>query len=152
MAALLAMSGVHCVARAEAPRPQDIPYDGTITLQVDASDVSRRLFRVHETIPVKPGELVLQYAKWLPGNHAPNGPIDQLAGPLISAGGKSVEWLRDPLDVYSFDVTVPKGVGALEIDLQFASPETAAQGRITMTPEMLGVQWEKMLLYPADTT
>jgi len=149
MAALLAMSGVHCVARAEAPRPQDIPYDGTITLQVDASDVSRRLFRVHETIPVKPGELVLQYAKWLPGNHAPNGPIDQLAGPLISAGGKSVEWLRDPLDVYSFDVTVPKGVGTLEIDLQFASPETAAQGRITMTPEMLGVQWEKMLLYPA---
>jgi predicted metalloprotease with PDZ domain len=149
LAALLAMSGVHCVALAEAPKPQDIPYDGTITLRVDASDVTRRLFRVHETIPVKPGELVLQYAKWLPGNHAPHGPIDQLAGLLISAGGKAVEWLRDPLDVYSFDVTVPKDVSTLEIELQFASPETSAQGRITMTSAILGVQWEKMLLYPA---
>src|SRR6185437_9663987 len=128
MAALLAMSGVHCVARAEAPKPQDIPYDGTITLSVDATDVSRRLFRVHETIPVKPGDLVLQYAKWLPGNHAPSGPIDQLAGLSITGGGRPMEWTRDPLDVYSFDVTVPEGVSSLELDLQFASPETTAQG------------------------
>jgi predicted metalloprotease with PDZ domain len=149
LAGLLAMMAVHCVAWADAPKPQDTPYDGTITLRVDASDVTRRLFRVHETLPVKPGELVLQYAKWLPGNHAPNGPIDQLAGLLISAAGQSVDWMRDPLDVYSFDVTVPQGVSTLEIDLQFASPESAAQGRITMTSEILGVQWEKMLLYPA---
>lgn len=149
IAAVLAASGVHCMALGETPKPQDTPYEGTITLSVDATDVSRRLFRVHETVPVKPGDLVLQYAKWLPGSHAPNGPIDQLAGPSITGGGKPVEWTRDPLDVYSFDVTVPKGVSSLELDLQFASPETAAQGRVTMTSEILGVQWEKMLLYPA---
>jgi len=149
IAAALALSGLHRVALGDAPKPQDTPYEGTITLDVDATDVSRRLFRVHEIIPVKPGALVLQYPKWLPGNHAPSGPIDQLAGPLITADGKSVEWMRDPLDVYSFDVTVPKGVTRLSLDLQFVSPDTEAQGRITMTTEILGVQWEKMLLYPA---
>ena len=104
---------------------------------------------MHETIPVKPGPLVLQYAKWLPGNHAPNGPIDQLAGLLITAGGKPLPWERDPLDVFSFRVTVPRDVGTLELDLQLLSPETREQGRITMTAEILGVQWEKLLLYPA---
>jgi predicted metalloprotease with PDZ domain len=149
IAAALAALNVHCAVSAEIPKPQDTAYEGTITLRVDATDISRRLFRVHETIPVKPGDLVLQYAKWLPGNHAPNGPIDQLAGPSITADGKPVEWTRDPLDVYSFDVSVPKGVGTLELDLQFASPEIPEQGRITMTAAILGVQWEKMLLYPA---
>ena len=137
------------VAANAAPPPRDIPYEGTITLRVDATDVVRRIFSVHETIPVQPGPLVLQYAKWLPGNHAPNGPLDQLAGLLITAGNQSVPWVRDPLDVFSFRLTVPQGVANLEVDLQFASPETREQGRITMTAEILGVQWEKMLLYPA---
>ncbi len=149
IAAVLAASGFQSVALSEAAAPRDVPYPGTITLRVDATDVSRRIFRVHETIPVKPGPLVLQYAKWLPGNHAPSGPIDQLAGPLITAGGQPLQWVRDPLDVYSFRVTVPKGVGTLELDLQVLSPETREQGRITMTAEILGVQWEKLLLYPA---
>ncbi len=149
IAASLVASCFQSVALGDAPAPQDTPYSGTITLRVDATDVARRIFRVHETIPVKPGELVLQYAKWLPGNHAPSGPIDQLAGPLITAGGKTLDWVRDTRDVFSFHVTVPKGVGMLELDLQFDSPEVRDQGRITMTPEILGVQWEKMLLYPA---
>jgi hypothetical protein len=106
-AASVAVIGFHSVALGEAPAPRDVPYGGTITLRVDATDVQRRIFRTHETIPVTPGVLVLQYAKWLPGNHAPSGPIDELAGPLISAGGKHLEWTRDPLDVYSFRVTVP---------------------------------------------
>ena len=137
------------VARSQVPTPRDAPYDGTITLRVDATDVGRRVFRVHETIPVQPGPLVLQYPKWLPGNHAPRGPVDELAGLLITAGNQSVEWTRDPQDVFSFHITVPGGVASLDVELQFVSPNTREQGRITMTSEILGVQWEKMLLYPA---
>ena len=33
--------------------------------------------------------------------------------------------------------------------MQHLSPTSGAQGRVTMTPEMLNIQWEKMLLYPA---
>jgi predicted metalloprotease with PDZ domain len=148
-AAVLAANGFQSVALGDAPAPRDVPFSGTIALHVDATDVSRRIFRVHETIPVKPGPVVLQYAKWLPGNHAPSGPIDQLAGPVITAAGQPLQWVRDPLDVYSFRVTVPKGVGTLDLNLQVLSPETREQGRITMTAEILGVQWEKLLLYPA---
>jgi predicted metalloprotease with PDZ domain len=149
IATALASTCALAAARSDIPPPRDTPYPGTITLRVDATDVARRIFRVHETIPVKPGPFALQYPKWLPGNHAPSGPIDQLAGPLIEAAGKPLAWIRDPLDVYTFHVTVPAGVTALEIDLQFVSPETKEQGRVTMTSEILGVQWEKMLLYPA---
>ena len=53
------------------PAAQDVPYPGTITLNVDATDTERGIFTVHETIPVsKTGDVALLYPKWLPGNHA----------------------------------------------------------------------------------
>src|SRR6266700_4810874 len=63
------------------PAPRDVPYPGTIQLTVDASDVTRAIFRVHEHVPVAaPGDFVLLYPKWLPGNHAPTGQINKVAG------------------------------------------------------------------------
>lgn len=55
------------------PAARDVPYAGTIALKVDASDVTRGIFRVEETIPVAAGPLVLLYPAWLPGAHAPQG-------------------------------------------------------------------------------
>ena len=74
------------------PAPQDIPYPGgTIQLSVDASQPAQGIIRVHEVIPVaKPGPLVLLYPRWLPGNHAPNGPISKFAGLVVHAGGTVV--------------------------------------------------------------
>src|SRR5215471_12200875 len=82
--------------------PQDRPYPGVIRLSVDASDVTRHIFRVRETIPVESGALTLLYPKWGPGTHGPVGRIDSLAGLVIRAGGEPVEWTRDTVDVYSF--------------------------------------------------
>jgi len=62
------------------PTARDIPYPGTIRLDIDASDTSRGIYRVVETIPVRPGPLTLLYPQWLPGNHGPSGPIASLAG------------------------------------------------------------------------
>ena len=64
----------------EIVAPRDAPFDGTIRLGVDATDVTRHIFRVTETIPVRSGPLTLLYPKWLPGTHAPGGRIDSLAG------------------------------------------------------------------------
>ena len=36
----------------EIPAPKDIAYPGTIKLAVDATDTTRGIFRIHETIPV----------------------------------------------------------------------------------------------------
>jgi predicted metalloprotease with PDZ domain len=130
--------------------PQDVPYPGVLTLSVDATDLPHAIMAVHETIPVAgPGPITLLYPRWLPGNHSPSGPIDKLAGLIVSAGGQRLEWTRDPVDVYAFHVEVPAGVSALDLDFQFLSPVSTREGRVVMTPEMLNVEWNAVALYPA---
>ena len=146
LAALLLATAAHAGG---VPPPRDVAYPGTLRLAVDATDIEHRLFRVHESLPVAPGPLTLLYPKWLPGNHAPTGPIEALAGLVISGGDRPIEWQRDPLDMYAFHVAVPRGITRLEISFEFASATDSAQGRRVMTPDLLGLQWEKTLLYPA---
>jgi predicted metalloprotease with PDZ domain len=136
-------------ANAAVPPPADVPYAGTIRLSVDATDVDRRIFRVHEEVPVAAGPLTLLYPQWLPGNHAPRGPIDKLAGLAIKGNGRPIEWKRDPVEVYAFHIEVPQGVASLSIDFDFLSPQDPAQGRVVMTPDMLNLQWNTVALYPA---
>lgn len=119
-----------------------------IRLQVDVSDTQRRLFRVEETIPVQAGPLSLLYPEWLPGNHAPRGPIEALAGLRIEGGGQAIPWTRDPLDMYRFRLQVPEGVVELKVRFDYATPMVREQGRIVATPEMIGLQWNAVLLYP----
>src|ERR1700674_5797148 len=133
----------------EIVAPNDRPFSGTISLGVDATDVTRHIFRVTETIPVASGPLTLLYTKWLPGPHSPAGRIDAFAGLMIQAGGRRVEWMRDTLDVYAFHVNVPTGATQLDVEFQFLSAGDGNQGRIVMTPEMLNLQWNSVTLYPA---
>src|SRR5437764_736014 len=73
------------------PAPRDIPYPGTIQLTVDASDVTRAIFKVHERVPVSgAGDLVLLYPKWLPGHHSPSGQIHKAAGFRATANGREL--------------------------------------------------------------
>jgi predicted metalloprotease with PDZ domain len=136
-------------ARADVPVPVDQPYPGTICLKVDATDLSQQIFRMHMSIPVQPGPLTLLYPQWLPGNHGPSGPLTQLAGLKLTANGKPVEWTRDPVQVFAFHLTVPEGATTLEAEYQYLSPLEGSQGRITMTDNILGVQWPSVTLYPA---
>lgn len=131
--------GFHASSGAEA---------APIQLHVDVSDTARRLFRVEQTIPVQPGPLSLLYPEWLPGNHAPRGPVEALAGLRIEAGGRPLAWSRDPLDMYRFRLQVPDGVSALQVRFDYATPMVREQGRIVSTPEMINLQWNAVLLYP----
>jgi len=145
----LAFGLVGNAALAAVPAPQDVPYQGTLQIKVDATDLARRIFRVHEVVPAQPGPLTLLYPQWLPGNHSPTGPIDKLAGLKISANGQPLAWKRDPLNVYAFHVEVPAGATALDVEFQYLTPQSKAQGRVVMTPEMLNLQWNAVSLYPA---
>ena len=132
------------------PEPRDIAYPGQLTVDVDARDTARGIFRVRQTIPVpQAGRTTLFYPEWLPGNHAPRGPIATIAGLRITAGGRPLRWVRDPAYVHAFHIEVPQGVRELDVEFQHLSPTEGGQGRIVMTPDMLNVQWEKMSLYPA---
>ena len=47
--------------------PADTPYPGTISLLVDLTNITDRVLNVHETIPVKAGEITLLYPSGFPG-------------------------------------------------------------------------------------
>ena len=144
--ALVIAAGAH----AQVPAPRDVPYaPGPITVEVDATNLGQRIMRVRETIPVAPGKLTLLYPAWLPGNHAARGPIDKLAGIQFSAGGQKLAWKRDPADVYAFHLDIPQGVSSITADYQYLTPTDSSQGRVVMTPSMLNLQWNAVLLYPA---
>jgi predicted metalloprotease with PDZ domain len=157
LAATVALSfGGNALAQAQPPSspraipaPQEVPYAGTLQLDVDLTDLDHRVMQVRETLPVKPGPLTLLYPHWLPGAHNPGGSVSKLAGLQITANGTPLEWKRDTLDVYAFHVDVPAGVSTLDLSYQYLSPITQANGRVVMTPEIIGLQWISVLLYPA---
>ncbi|OZB58476.1 MAG: peptidase M61 [Lysobacterales bacterium 14-68-21] len=128
------------------PAPQDVPYPGTVTIHVDASDTRQGIYRVHETVPVKPGPFTLLYPQWIPGDHSPTGPVAMLAGLRIEAGGKSLKWTRDKYDVYAFHLDVPEGASSLDVTFQYLSDR---RGGFEMTDRMLDLEWNKVALYPA---
>jgi predicted metalloprotease with PDZ domain len=135
-------------ADAHITPPKDTPYPGTIRIAVDASDTRQGIFRVHEVVPVRQGELTLLYPKWIPGNHSPSGPVAMLAGLRIQANGTPLAWKRDEYDVYAFHVQVPRGVSTLDVSFQYLSGRSGME-RIQMTDQMLSLEWSDMSLYPA---
>jgi predicted metalloprotease with PDZ domain len=134
------------------PAAQDIAYPGgPITLDIDASDTVRAVYRVTETIPVAPGtaSLVLMLPRWLPGNHSPTGSMDQLVDVRFFVDGQPIAWRRDPVEVFAFHLTLPAGTHQVVAKFIHTSPLQPGEGRISMTNEMLSLQWQRMSLYPA---
>ena len=83
------------------------PAMGTIKLWVDATQAPQKILHAKETIPVHAGALTLYYPEWIPGEHAPDGPIANLAGLKFSAGGKEIPWRRDLVDMFAFHLDFP---------------------------------------------
>ncbi len=132
----------------------DAVFPAPMILTVDAADVGQAIFRIKQSIPVtidtkKGGDMVLLYPEWLPGNHAPRGEIEKVAGLKIRAGGKTLTWRRDSLDVYAFHVDVPAGAKTLDVEFQFLSATDGDQGRVVVAPAMMNVRWHQLSLYPA---
>jgi predicted metalloprotease with PDZ domain len=129
--------------------PKDRPYPGEIQLAVDASDVGRRIIRVHETVSGIGPDTVLLYPKWLPGTHAPEGPIDRIANLRIAANGAQVSWTRDPVDVYAFRVHTGPGIKSIDVDFEYLSPTNSQIGALEIGRDVLMIEWNEVVLYPA---
>ena len=138
---------------AAAPRiaaPKDVPFPGLIELRVDATDLDHAVLSIHETVPVAGLErITLLYPQWVVGNHGPSGHIDKLAGLLIHAAGRRLDWVRDPVNMYAFHVELPGHVDTLDVDFQYLSPPSAGDGRVIMSGEMIDLEWHTVVLYPA---
>ena len=131
-----------CFAQAQMAPP--------IRVAVDATDAPRKVIHSELTIPVQAGQLTLVYPKWIPGEHGPTGPIDDLAGIFISANGQQLPWQRDDVNMFAFHVKVPQGVSALDVKLDFlatAAPTGFSAGAST-TANLAMVSWNEVVLYP----
>lgn len=148
----LAQVGTPALDRAlvPIPAPLDAPYPGVISLEMDATDLDRRIVSVRQTIPVAaPGPLILLYPEWIPGNHGPVGPVDDIADLRITANGQPLRWVRHTVHTNGFQVEVPAGATSIEASFKWLTPIDGSQGRVVITGDMLNIQWEKALLYPA---
>ncbi len=121
-----------------------------VRIEVDATDLDRRILQVRETLAVQPGRLTLRLVKWIPGYHSPDGDPARIAGLTVhTAAGQRLPWRRQPLDIWAFDIEVPSGVSELRLAYQQLTFGSSDHGRVTMTPDLLEVQWDTVLLYPA---
>jgi len=114
-------------------------------LQVDATDAPRNILHATVTVPVASGAVTLVYPKWMPGNHRPTGPIQNLTGIHIKAGSAELEWQRDLVDMYAFHVQVPAGV----TELQASFDTITYNGKSSLaSSKVLDLVWNQVMLYP----
>lgn len=135
----VALAGsVSCIGQTDVKGPA-----GLIVLAVELPNPQQQILYVHEVMPVRLGPLTLYYPKYIPGDHAPDGPIGAMMGLEITAEGKRVAWLRDEVDMFTFHLTVPPGVD--RIDIRFQIP-----ARDRVTPNLMGLEWNEVALYQAN--
>ena len=115
-----------------------------IQITADLSEAPRKIYHAEIDIPVQPGPVALTTPKWIPGNHRPTGPVDDITGVVFTANGKVLPWRRDDEDLYEFHVTVPAGVTTLHAHL-----DCIVTARVS--DKLAVLEWEKLLLYPAKT-
>ncbi len=112
-----------------------------ILITADLTDGARKLYHAEIDMPVKAGPLEVTTPLWIPGTHAPNGPIADITGIVFTANGQTIPWRRDDVQLSAFHVDVPKGVTTLHVHL-----DCIVLGRVT--DNIAALEWEKLLLYP----
>ena len=132
--ALLALAAISaCPAQA-----QKTP----IQITADLSEAPRRLFHAEIDLPVKAGHNSFIMPQWIPGNHAPTGPIAHVTGIEFYAGDNRLAWRRDDVNLYEFHVDVPSGVSTVHVHLDAIVPDRVSR-------QMACLEWERLMMYPA---
>ena len=127
----------------------------TVKVTLDATEAPRKILHAKLTIPATPGSMTLYYPKWIPGEHEPSGPIQNLTGLHFRAIGQELTWRRDLLDAWTFHVDVPAGATTVEVALDYLFPATFEGGYSSgssATEKMAVVSWNQVVLYPAGWT
>lgn len=113
-----------------------------IEIVANLTDAPRRLYHAEVNLPVKPGPLDLITPEWIPGEHRPTGPVEDITGVEFTANGKTMAWRRDDVNMYEYHLTIPAGVTRLHAHL-----DCIVTARVSA--KMAVLEWEKLLLYPA---
>ena len=123
---------------------------GPILLSVDATQAPQKILHAHMQLPVQQGPLTLLYAKWIPGEHMPDGPIINVAGLKISGAGKTIAWRRDLTEMFALHLDVPQGVSSLDVELDFllSAPASGYSAGASATAFLDVLSWNQVILYP----
>ncbi|MGZ3518066.1 MAG: M61 family metallopeptidase [Vulcanimicrobiaceae bacterium] len=135
-------------ATGDAPAVSLATQGNPMTVVLDARQAPRGLMFSHMTIPVKSGPFTFVYPKWIPGEHGPTGPLNDLTALRFSAGGRTLAWQRDKVDMYAFHVDVPPGVSSLDVAFDVI---LNAPGDVMSTKNLAIVNWNRDVLYQAET-
>jgi predicted metalloprotease with PDZ domain len=112
-----------------------------MTLVVDETQAARRIAFVREELSVQPGPLALAYPKWIPGEHGPTGPLEQVAALRIHAATTTLAWTRDPEDIYTIHVDVPAGQARITVEFDVLLENTISDHQLLLA-------WNTVVLYP----
>jgi predicted metalloprotease with PDZ domain len=137
----VACSILLCMAVSIAPALAQKP---AILIAADLTDAPRKLYHAEIDLPVAAGPLALTTPTWIPGDHRPTGPADEITGVVFTANGKTLPWRRDDVDLYQFHLNIPPGVATLHAHLDCIVTERVSQ-------KLAVLEWEKLLLYPANS-
>jgi len=121
--------------------PAQNPSAPDMALVVDETQAARRIAFVHEEIRVQPGALALSYPRWIPGEHGPTGPIQQMAALRIRSGNVTLPWTRDPEEIYTIHVEVPPGTDGITVDFDALLENTVSDHQLLLA-------WNTTVLYP----
>src|ERR1035441_452404 len=80
-----------------------------IQITADLTEAPRKLYHAEIDLPVTAGPLTLTTPRWIPGNHRPTGPVEEITGVVFTANGQPIQWRRDDVDLYQFHLIVPNG-------------------------------------------
>ncbi len=126
---------------AAATRAHGQSAQAAMTLLVDETQASRRIAFVREEIRVRPGMLALGYPRWIPGEHGPTGPIQQVAALRIHSGDVTLPWKRDPEEIYTIHVDVPPGTDRITVEFDTLLENTISEHQLLLA-------WNTAILYP----
>ena len=113
-----------------------------IQITADLTEGGRHLYHAEINLPVKAGPATFITPKWIPGTHAPGGPLADITGVVFTANGQTIPWRRDDVELAEFHVEVPKGVTTLHVHL-----DSIVAGRVSS--KISALEWESLMMYPA---
>jgi len=114
-----------------------------IRIVADLTEAPRKLYHAEIDIPVKPGPLTLITPEWIPGEHRPSGPVENISGVVFTANGQTLPWRRDAVNLFAYHLTIPNGVTNVHAHVDCIVTSRAST-------KIAVLEWEKLLLYPAN--
>jgi predicted metalloprotease with PDZ domain len=125
-----------------------------LAIDVDARELGRSLLHSRVELPATAGKMIVWYPKWIPGVHAPGGPVANLGGlRFTTPKGDAIEWKRDDEEPFRFHITVPAGADRAVAHLDYIcnQPTPNSSGIDSFGNSLLGViNWNTVLVYPED--